>query len=399
MKKKNEKLLKYIIGICIFILVIEAFVFIFSLFREKKTFYFDGVNAIRKNEHYYVVVGSNNDNDLHYEKAKLSIYNNDREKILEKLYNVGFNSAFFGVCLEENNLVAVGSYEKTEKEHQDSIRSAFIVKYDYDGNIIFEQSFQLLDNSKFTGIVSVDDGYYVIGQSVYKSTRVGNDQGGAILVKYDKEGNLEWYRTIGSSKDGIFHDLCVVGDSIYVVGLKESGIGLICKYQVDGNLIFEKEFDDMDDIGFSGIIQVGDFYYTGGSKKTDHGVEAYLLKLSDDGSVVNSVSYDKVLNARFQRLVFDEDDSIAVIGSHYLEKKPTGSTVDYYNYDGLIVKYNLDLEFITSVTYGDDGDDYFTDIIYENGYLVAGYSSYEDGSYYSKFIRYSDALKVLGVEK
>ena len=35
---------------------------------------------------------------------------------------------------------------------------------------------------------------------------------------------------------------------------------------------------------------------------------------------------------------------------------------------------------------------------FNNEYLVSGYSSYEDGSYLSKFIRYSDALKVLGVE-
>ena len=44
-------------------------------------------------------------------------------------------------------------------------------------------------------------------------------------------------------------------------------------------------------------------------------------------------------------------------------------------------------------------DDYFTDINCVDGkYLVSGYSSYDDGSYLSKFITYSDALKVLGVE-
>ena len=54
---------------------------------------------------------------------------------------------------------------------------------------------------------------------------------------------------------------------------------------------------------------------------------------------------------------------------------------------------------VTDAMYGDDRDDYFTDIIYDkNDYLVVGYSSYEDGSYLSKFIHYSDALKVLGVE-
>jgi len=54
---------------------------------------------------------------------------------------------------------------------------------------------------------------------------------------------------------------------------------------------------------------------------------------------------------------------------------------------------------IDVVNYGDERDDYFTDIIFANEkYLVSGYSSYEDGSYMSKFINYSKALKVLEVE-
>ena len=34
----------------------------------------------------------------------------------------------------------------------------------------------------------------------------------------------------------------------------------------------------------------------------------------------------------------------------------------------------------------------------EGEYVVAGYSFYDEGSYMSKFIRYSKALKVLGVD-
>ena len=70
------------------------------------------------------------------------------------------------------------------------------------------------------------------------------------------------------------------------------------------------------------------------------------------------------------------------------------------NYDGIIVKYGMDLEELSAVTYGDDKNDYLTDIIFDDGnYLVVGYSVYEDKNYLSKFIRYSEALKVLGVEK
>ena len=79
-------------------------------------------------------------------------------------------------------------------------------------------------------------------------------------------------------------------------------------------------------------------------------------------------------------------------------KNNNNKTIDSFDYDGIIGKYNGDLEEISIVTYGEQYDDYFTDIKYiDNSYLVVGFSSYEDGSYMSKFIRYSDALKVLEV--
>ena len=143
------------------------------LFKNKESLYFDGINALITNDSYYVTVGSNNDNSNHYEKAKVSKHNRKKEKTFEKLYNVGYNSAFFGVSMDEDNIVAVGSYEKTADDHNDSVRRALIVKYDSLGEIIFAEDFKLLDNSKFTSVTTIEDGYLVTGQSVYKNTKVG----------------------------------------------------------------------------------------------------------------------------------------------------------------------------------------------------------------------------------
>ena len=60
--------------------------------------------------------------------------------------------------------------------------------------------------------------------------------------------------------------------------------------------------------------------------------------------------------------------------------------------DGLVFLWNED-DFIWI-----DGEKSTDITIEDNQYLVTGYSSYEDGSYLSKFITYSDALKALGVE-
>ena len=391
MKKRQRELnrLRHIMIICFIVLFIEVIYVLYMSFHPKEvSLYFDGVNAIDKNSKYYVTVGSNNDNDKYYEKAKLSIYNKKLEKKNDKIYNIGFNSAFFGVVIDEDSIISVGSYEKEEEEHEESIRRGLIVKYDFSGNVIFEKDYQLLDNTKFTSVVSVEDGYIVTGQSVYKSTKIGSKEGGAILIKYDKDGELVWSRNFGNNKNGIFNDLIVTNDSIYAIGLSNTSVGIVVRYDLDGNVMTSREYNDMDELGFRSIVQVGDSIYCSGS----HNGNGLLLNIDYDCNIKNQVVYDGDGDVCYHKIIYDDKEHLIVIGNLKNHSKK-------YHYDGVIGKYDLDLKELSVVSYGDERDDYFTDIEYVDGnYLVVGYSSYEDGSYMSKFIRYSDALKVLGVE-
>ncbi len=401
-KKKMLKRVKYLTIICVIILIAEILFVMYSLlFKNKESLYFDGINALITNDSYYVTVGSNNDNTNYYEKAKVSKFNSKREKTFEKLYNVGYNSAFFGVSMDEDNIVAVGSYEKTSTDHKDSIRRALIVKYDNTGEIVFSKDFKLLDNSKFTSVTTVNDGYLITGQSVYKNTKVGTKDGGAILLKYDKDGNLLWTKTYGSSKSAIFNDLLIVNDTIYTVGMDTNNVGVICKYDLEGNFIGYNDFKYTDDVGFSGITNIGDnIYISGVERLSSTKTRAMIVRYDLDCNYINQVSYTSKDSTRYNKLAVDEHNNIIAIGIKTSNKntKNKTRTADNVNYDGIIGKYNSDLNEVTVVNYGDDRDDYFTDIqVKNNEYLVVGYSSYEDGSYLSKFIRYSDALKVLEV--
>ena len=100
---------------------------------------------------------------------------------------------------------------------------------------------------------------------------------------------------------------------------------------------------------------------------------------------------------RFNKLIIDDQDHVVAIGTMATSQEEGGITE--YSYDGIIAKYDFNLKYIDAISYGEDRDDYFTDILYDKGeYMIVGYSYYDDGSYMSKFIRYSKALKVLGVE-
>ncbi|MBR3211331.1 MAG: hypothetical protein IKF71_05300 [Bacilli bacterium] len=399
MNRKKVKKLKVISFVLIFLLVCECiYVGYHLLFKSEKSVYFEGVNAIEYADKYFITVGSNNDNELFFEKAKISKYNNKREKTFEKLYNVGFNSSFFGVAIDGTDFVTVGSYEKTERDHEELIRRAIIVKYDKEGNVLFEKDFSLLDNSKFTSVLVVDDGYYVTGQSVYRNTRVGNKEGGAILAKYSKEGELLWYRTYGSNKSAIFNDFIVYNNSIYTVGTDDDYIGIIVQYDLDGNYISYNDYHTTDSLGFSGITAYGDFIYICGAlRRSNNDTDGMIVRYNLDCVYLDQVVYTGDGIERFNKVLMDDQEHLVVIGTMAIAKEQGGITE--YNYDGILAKYDLDLKKIDSISYGADRDDYFTDILYhDNEYLVAGYSYYEDGSYMSKFIRYSKALKVLGVE-
>ncbi|MCI8460406.1 MAG: hypothetical protein HFE81_03310 [Bacilli bacterium] len=412
-KKKNSKRIKerkqrrlikrfkLVIILCLLVLVGElGYIAYAFLGRKEESLYFDGINGLVGNDSYYASVGSNNNNDNFFEKAKISKYNEKKEKTFEKLYNVGFNSVFFGVTEDEDNLVAVGSYEKTEEDHDNLIRRALIVKYDVNGEIVFDKDFKILDNSKFTSIKKVDDGYLVTGQSVYKNTKVGDSDGGAILVKFDKDGNVLWRKTYGSNKAAIYNDLLVVNNFIYTVGTDDNYLGIICKYDMDGNLVSYNDYKYTDGIGFSGIVNIGNkIYISGANRVNKSNTDAMIVEYDTDCQYIKQKIYKSKGLDRFNKLIKDDHDNVIAIGTMATNRSKRSRTVDEFDYDGVVGKYNSDLEEIAVVTYGDERDDYFTDIKVVNGnYLVVGYSSYEDGSYLSKFISYSDALKVLGVE-
>ena len=89
MDKRILKILKIVFMVCLVILILELFYLTYiSFFKEKKSIYFDAINAMDSTvSDGYVVVGSNNNNDMHYEKAKITKYNSKKEKVFEVLYN------------------------------------------------------------------------------------------------------------------------------------------------------------------------------------------------------------------------------------------------------------------------------------------------------------------------
>lgn len=401
--KKQQRLFRNLIlvmMICIVILLVEV-IYIRHIYKEKPI-YFDGINAVVSVGRGYVTVGSNNNNDLYLEKAKITKYNSKKEKTFEKIYNKGLNGAFFDVIEDKaENLIAVGSFESNDDDHSEGNRVGLIVKYDKEGNLLYENSFKILDNSKFTSVIEYENYYFVTGQSIYSDMKVGvSTSGGAILLCYDNELNLVWSKNYGDSKTSSFNDLVVYDEYIYVAGSNDSTSSIIAKYDMNGNFINCNVYDDTDNLGFTSIISKGRYLLVGGSKKESNSehYDALIVRYNKNLEFREEIINEESSSERFNQLMLDKNDNVIVVGTSRMLDN-SDENVNVYIHDGIIGKYDKDLKKVAVLKYGDDRDDYFTDIIDNNGsYLVVGYSSYEDGSYLSKFITYSEALKTLEVE-
>ena len=400
MKMNAVKILKYIAVVCVAVLFLEV-IYIIYLVRDK-SIYFDGINSIINVGEKFVAVGSNNNNDKFFEKAKITKYSEEKEKVFEKIYNKGYNGVFFDVIEDsDGNLIAVGSFESSEEDHLEGNRVGLIVKYDKDGNLLYENTYKVLDNSKFTSIDLVEDGYVVCGQSVYDNMVVGlSKDGGSVIVKYDKKLNVEWMNNYGDNKTSSYNDMLVHDNYIYAVGVTDSIVGIVSKYDYDGNVINTVRYENTDNLGFTGVVLFDNqLLISGAISGEDKSSDGLLLKYNTDLAITKEVVYSEDSLERFNQIIIDKHDNVIVVGTSAMLDNSDSDRVNVYTHNGLIGKYDKNLEKVSVIEYGDDRDDYFTDVIISKGnYLVSGYSSYEDGSYLSKFITYSDALKTLEVE-
>lgn len=407
MSKKIKKVIIAIIVICILILILDISLLIKhqKSKKEKIVPYFDSINSFEKIEDGYIAVGSNTNNKQGFEKAKITRYNENKDKVWETIVNKRYNSSFFSVRQDGEEFIAVGDYEENKEQHKEKVRSAFIAKYNAEGKLLKEQTFKVLDHSKFSKVLVVEDGYLVVGQSIYENMTLGfSDEGGAILIKYDKNLKEVWKVNYGGSKSAIYNDLLLLGDYIYTVGKDSTRTGIVSKYTVNGDRILTTNYDSTDTIGFSSIVNIKDKLYIIGSKTMNSDSENYdtdaLIVMYDmNGNYISENRYGGKGIERYNSAIVDNENIIIVGQEGIIEEKKKKESEKPYTYYGIFAKYDESLKEIEINNYGDDMDDYFTDIKQVNGkYIVSGYSLYEDNNYLPKFITYTKNGKVIGAK-
>jgi len=339
--KKYKELPKYIrwliivFVVCSLILIIEGFVFVaHNKLANKNTVFHDSYSAITIDDGYLVIVGNS---DFKYSdlntytkgnaRGKLIKYTNSGDIVFEKEYERGISTSFNDVITVSDGYIVVGTGIFSEEEQENEVREAFIIKYDNDGALVWEKFYQVLTNTSFNKVVETTDGYIVVGQSIYANMELGNHTtGGGIIVKYDKDGNEVWHNNHGGTKSGNFNDLVVVNGDIYVVGKDGADSANLVKFNSDGEYQWHKNYSYTDSFGFGGIAYLDNYLYVVGSKK-----------ILPEGTT-------------------DDDE------------RSTSNT------DALLIKYDLDGNIVFERTFGGSSYERYNSIlVYHNNFYVVGH--------------------------
>ena len=205
---------------------------------------------------------------------------------------------------------------------------AAIVKYDHNGNIVWKKNFGGNNLDYYWSVTTVSDGVVAVGTS-WGGFGTGDLAGitgrgsiDVIIVKYDYNGNVVWKKNFGSSYGdhcwsvtAVFDGVVVVGDT-YVSGGDWAGVtrkglsdAFIVKYDHNGNVVWKKNFggngmnsyycvttvfDGVVAVGYSSSFSSGDWVGVTGKGNDDAIIVKYTHTIFDDNITVDTI-VDKVI--------------------------------------------------------------------------------------------------------
>ena len=242
----------------------------------------------------------------------------------------------------------VGSIYYPEDDEYDAI----IVKYNNIGDVVWKKNFGGNDEDVYNSVTAVSDGIIAVGYSGISSFGsgdwvgvMGKGRGNAIIVKYDNSGNVVWKKNFG--ENGVYSywysSVTIVSDGIIVVGGYTGELfsnAIIVKYNKDGNMVWKKDFGENGEYyyGYSSVITVSDGIVTVGYNTWNtidsHKSITIIVKYDNNGNIVWKKDFGEN-DYDFYSSVTKVSDGIVAVGTIIVKYDNNGNIVwkktDGYN--------------------------------------------------------------------
>ena len=305
-------------------------------------------------------------------------YNNDGKLMWKKNFGGMGSDSFSAVTAVPDGIVVVGSAPAESFGNGDWTdvagnggTDAIIVKFDNDGNVLWKKNFGGLGDDRYESVTNTDSGIIAVGAS-YANFWIGSFYtSNAIIVKYDNDGNVVWEKSydgnngdkyrgwtvtdVSDSYSGVTavpDGVVAVGYSMYFIGVSIS-IGedaIIVKYDNNGNIIWKKDFSGDSNNRYSAVTAVSDGIVAVGAsnffafhtRKLGNHEDAIIVKYDDNGNVVWKKNYEGS-GLEYYKDVTTVSDGVVVVGRtsedlSYSEDETDESFI--FIYSAIIVKYD-----------------------------------------------------------
>jgi hypothetical protein len=298
----------------------------------------------------------------------------------------GDDRAFYATTVADGFVVvgSSGSFEQNKTV-------AWVLRLDYDGNVLWNQTFLEGAGSEFRSVLGLTDGFLLVGNVFLPS---GDTDG--YVVEIDAEGKLSWNVTLGSGKvDKLFSGL-EIQDGFVLVGLtysfsNDSEVWVV-RMDANGKVVWNKTYGwAMEDAGRAITLTEDQHYviagYTNSMGNGDY--DFLLLKIDASGSLLWNKTYGGSQS--------DKAYAVAKTAGGYVIAGDTRSKGEG-DTDAWIIKIDLNGNLFWDKTVGGEGFDMPTCIAVSNhgGYLVGGFTfSFGNGERDFWLFKVDDAGNVL----
>lgn len=187
----------------------------------------------------------------------------------------------------DGSIYVCGRVENLEINRYD----ALILKYDKNGNVLWQKTWGGNDGDWALGVaVGSNNNIYVVGYTY----SFGEGAGDGFIVKYDSDGKLLWQKTIGGECPDQLNAIAVDRrDNIYVAGRTNSwGAGdddaFIAKLNPDGKIMWQRTWggEDWDSASAIVVTHADDILVAGATMSFGNGktdADVVLLKYTNFG--------------------------------------------------------------------------------------------------------------------
>lgn len=241
----------------------------------------------------------------------------------------------------DNNIIFVGEFRSVDIDGltNNGDSDAFMVKMDQNGNIIWQKSWGGSDSDYFMSVkVSISGDVFAGGgfSSDDLEEITHNGTGDSIIIKYNDNGEIIWQKSFGgNSSDSLFAlDVNDNGD-VYATGYSYSTklrgtvnrndcYGFVLKYDKDGNFIYERTLGAGYGTTFRDISidYDGNVIVVGGANGLEYdgitslgNTDSYIVKYDSSGEMIFIKNWGGLNNETFTVVKAKEDGSIFVAGN------------------------------------------------------------------------------------